>query len=64
MTNPPVAFLAYLTQPAPGVCLLNLQTDRDSEFQQFEISIDHQLGMLVKLADMASQHNRRMEETV
>lgn len=64
MTNPPVAFLAYLTQPAPGVCLLNLQPDRESELQRFEISLDHQLGMLVKLADLAEQHSRRAKEEV
>ncbi len=62
MTNPPVAFLAYLTQPAPGVCLLNLQADRESELQRFEIKLDDQLNMLMKLADLAGQHNRREKE--
>lgn len=61
MPNEPVAFLAFLTQPAPGVCLLNLQVDRSAEIIQCEITRDHQFGMLVKLADMAAQQNSRRE---
>lgn len=57
----PPAFLVFLTQPAPGVCLLNLQLDRHSEIIQCEITRDHQFGMLVKLADMAAQQNARRE---
>ena len=55
----PQAFLAYLTQPAPGVCVLNLQVDRDSEMIQCEIGTNHQYAWLVKLADMAAQQNSR-----
>lgn len=34
MTKPPVATLAFLSKPAPGVFLLNLQVDgQDSQVQ-------------------------------
>ncbi len=55
----PQAFLAYLTQPSPDVCLLNLQIDRDSELIRCEIGMSDQYAWLVKLADMAAQHNKR-----
>jgi len=60
MTTQP-AFLAFLTQPAPGVCLLNLQLDRNEPVIQCEITRDHQFGMLVKLADLAAQQNARRD---
>lgn len=60
-TTPSPAFLAFLTQPAPGVCLLNLQLDRNQPVIQCEIARNDQFGMLIKLADMASQHNSRRD---
>jgi hypothetical protein len=55
----PIAFLAYITEPGPGICMLNLQVERDGEFLRCEISRANQANMLVELAELARKHNQK-----
>ena len=59
MTVPRTAKMAYLTQPAPGVFLLNLQIEED--FQRVEIT-KAQLGSII--VDGAAMALRATEPAV
>ncbi|MGM4997814.1 hypothetical protein AB8A05_04050 [Tardiphaga sp. 538_B7_N1_4] len=48
----PVAKLAYLTQPAPGVILLNIQIE-GREFERVEVTRDQLANMVVEGAALA-----------
>ena len=49
------AHLAFLSRPAPGVCLLNLQATPQSEHIRVPLSQGQRYGMLVKLAEMTGE---------
>ena len=54
----PTAHLAFLSRPAPDVCLLNLQVAPDTQHIRVPLSLGQRYGMLVKLAEMTGEERK------
>lgn len=52
------AKLAYLTTPAPGVYVLNLQTEGSPDWLQYEITKAHLANIIIDGAALSLRENR------
>lgn len=58
-----IAKLAYLTSPAPGRYLLNIQTFGSDELLRFEIAQAHLANIVITGTSLALQVNNRVPVT-
>lgn len=56
------AYLAYLTTPAPGVFVLNIQSANNAETHQYEISKAHLANLIIDGASFALRENQVRKE--
>lgn len=64
MKTPVLAKIAYLTQPAPDVFVLNFQYGRDPELHQVQISKAQLSGIIIDGASIALRSSRLGAESL